>query len=123
MVLGTTNCPWDLDSAMIRRLEKRIYIPLPDEAARADMLRIFLRDIPISVDVEVKKLAGQAAGFSGSDLKIACKEASMMPMRRLLSILSPSDLLEMRKSGEITVPKVRGVNVIVKWCLLGGTLC
>ena len=39
MVLATCNKPWDLDEAMRRRLERRIYIPLPDESAREEMLR------------------------------------------------------------------------------------
>lgn len=39
LVLGATNYPWGLDPAMRRRFQKRIYIPLPEEHARANMLR------------------------------------------------------------------------------------
>merc|ERR1719487_2020657 len=46
LVLATSNAPWDLDEALRRRLEKRIYIPLPDENARRQMFEQNLRDIP-----------------------------------------------------------------------------
>ena len=50
MVLATTNCPWDLDEALRRRLEKRIYIPLPDATARQTMFNLYLRDVQVSCD-------------------------------------------------------------------------
>jgi katanin p60 ATPase-containing subunit A1 len=40
MVLAATNRPWDLDEAMIRRLEKRIYIPLPEDHGRKCLFEI-----------------------------------------------------------------------------------
>jgi len=46
LVLGATNTPWDLDSAIRRRFEKRIYIPLPDADGRLHMLKIHLGDTP-----------------------------------------------------------------------------
>ena len=42
MVLATSNCPWDIDEAILRRFEKRIYIPLPDIVARVSALRLYL---------------------------------------------------------------------------------
>ncbi len=45
-------------------------------------------------------------GYSGSDVYTACKDAAMMPMRRLLAVLSPSEIVEMKGRGELTVPKV-----------------
>ena len=43
MVLAATNFPWDIDEALRRRLEKRIYIPLPGTAQREELMRINLR--------------------------------------------------------------------------------
>ena len=52
MVLAATNFPWDLDEAMRRRLEKRIYIALPDETTRRQLFEISV------ADVEVRGYAG-----------------------------------------------------------------
>lgn len=46
LVLGATNIPWALDSAVRRRFEKRIYIPLPDHAARVALMRKQLSKTP-----------------------------------------------------------------------------
>jgi ATPase family associated with various cellular activities (AAA) len=42
IVLAATNTPWDLDEALRRRLEKRVYIPLPTEVGRKELFRINL---------------------------------------------------------------------------------
>merc|ERR1711871_1746995 len=47
VILATTNTPWDIDAAMLRRLEKRIYIPLPDEEGRKQHLQLLLKDVSV----------------------------------------------------------------------------
>lgn len=106
MVLATTNCPWDLDEAMRRRLEKRIFIPLPEEAARLELLRICLKDIPLADDVDLEWLSINSEGYSGADIHVVCREAAMMPMRRLLAILQPSEMQTMRQTGNLLIPKI-----------------
>jgi katanin p60 ATPase-containing subunit A1 len=62
MVLAATNFPWDIDEALRRRLEKRIYIPLPDADARAALVHINVRNVEVSLDVDVENLAQRMDG-------------------------------------------------------------
>eukprot|EP00802_Teleaulax_amphioxeia_P007214 Tamp_07220.p2 GENE.Tamp_07220~~Tamp_07220.p2 ORF type:complete len:201 (-),score=32.95 Tamp_07220:1011-1613(-) len=78
MVLAATNYPWELDEAMRRRLEKRIYIPLPDQAARPALFEINLSGIDMSPQVDLQELAKRTDGYSGADITNICRDAAMM---------------------------------------------
>lgn len=84
IVIAATNFPWDIDEALRRRLEKRIYIPLPDQEARRSLLDINLKDVKLSEDVDLNAVAKMAEGYSGADITSLCRDASMMSMRRLM---------------------------------------
>ena len=81
MVLAATNRPWDLDEAMIRRLEKRIYVPLPEEKGRSVLFDISLKNTKLDEDIDWKKLVSLTKGYSGADINNVCREAALMPMR------------------------------------------
>jgi katanin p60 ATPase-containing subunit A1 len=82
IVLAATNRPWDLDEAFRRRLEKRIYIPLPSDKGRQQLFDINLKAIKIDENVEYLELIRLTKGYSGADISNVCREAAMMPMRR-----------------------------------------
>ena len=84
MVLGATNLPWDLDDALRRRFEKRIYIPLPNSEGREQMFHINFKGIKLSSDVDIDELVKKTDGYSGHDISSVCREASLMNMRRKL---------------------------------------
>ena len=84
MVLGATNLPWDLDEALRRRFEKRVYIPLPNSVGRREMFNINMRGIKVQEDVDLDKLVKLTDGYSGADIANVCREASLMQMRRQL---------------------------------------
>lgn len=56
LVLAATNFPWDLDEALRRHLEKRIYIPLPDRNDRLTLLKLALAEVDIAKDVDLEKV-------------------------------------------------------------------
>lgn len=68
MVLAATNFPWCLDDALRRRLEKRIYIPLPSARGREELLRLNLREVEISDDCNLTEIANSLEGYSGADI-------------------------------------------------------
>ena len=103
IVLGATNFPWDIDEALRRRLEKRIYIPLPDYNGRLQLLKINLRDVGCDESVNLDEIAAKLEGFSGADVTIVCRDASMMGMRKKIEGLSIEQIQAMPKE-ELNLP-------------------
>ena len=85
MVMGATNLPWDLDEALRRRFEKRVYIPLPNSVGRREMFKINTKDIEVRPNINWDRLVQKTEGYSGADIANVCREASLMQMRRILS--------------------------------------
>uniref|UniRef100_A0A8C3BZE6 Katanin p60 ATPase-containing subunit A-like 2 n=1 Tax=Cairina moschata TaxID=8855 RepID=A0A8C3BZE6_CAIMO len=97
----------ELDSAMLRRLEKRILVDLPSKEARRVMIQHWLPPLSNSGGVELRtdldySLLGQETeGYSGSDIKLVCKEAAMRPVRKIF------DALENHQQGNSNLPVIR----------------
>ena len=78
MFLGATNEPWSLDPAVLRpgRLDAKIYIPLPDAAARFKLFEMYLGKRPVGDDVNFAKLVEATDGYSGADIKSLCDRSA-----------------------------------------------
>lgn len=86
LILGATNIPWQLDSAIRRRFQRRVYISLPDMAARMKMFKISIGSTPCELTVpDYRTLAELTEGYSGSDINIAVQDALMQPVRKIQS--------------------------------------
>jgi len=82
-IIGATNRPDIIDPAVLRpgRLDQLIYIPLPDEGSRSNILKACLRKSPVSPDVDLDFLAKTTHGFSGADLTEICQRSAKMAIR------------------------------------------
>ncbi|XP_060933595.1 vacuolar protein sorting-associated protein 4B-like isoform X1 [Limanda limanda] len=86
LVLGATNIPWTLDSAIRRRFEKRIYIPLPEEHARSFMFKLHLGSTPSDLtEADFISLGQKTEGYSGADISVIVRDALMQPVRKVQS--------------------------------------
>ncbi|CAD7092167.1 unnamed protein product [Hermetia illucens] len=103
MVLAATNFPWDIDEALRRRLEKRIYIPLPTDEGREALLKINLREVKVDPSVNLKSIAKKLEGYSGADITNVCRDASMMSMRRKIAGLKPEQIRQLATE-EVDLP-------------------
>ena len=83
LILGATNVPWEIDQAMRRRFEKRVYIALPEWQARSKMFRIHLGETENNLDEQDYDTLGELAqGYSGSDISVVVRGALMEPLRK-----------------------------------------
>uniref|UniRef100_A0A8C3ISH3 vesicle-fusing ATPase n=1 Tax=Chrysemys picta bellii TaxID=8478 RepID=A0A8C3ISH3_CHRPI len=86
LVLGATNIPWVLDSAIRRRFEKRIHIPLPEDHGRTAMFKLHLGSTPNSLtESDYRELGKRTDGYSGADISVIVRDALMQPVRKVQS--------------------------------------
>ncbi len=75
VVIASTNRPFDLDEAVLRRLPRRIMVDLPDLETREDILRVTMAENRVDPSVNFTEIARKLEGFTGSDIKEVCREA------------------------------------------------
>ena len=93
-VLAATNFPWDLDEALLRRFQKRIYIPLPDVEGRLAILKMHLSDL-VNDDFDMQKWAEKLDGYSCADITNLCRDAAQAVFERNLEEIDPDEWANM----------------------------
>ncbi|GAX24550.1 spastin [Fistulifera solaris] len=104
LVLACTNCPWDIDSAVLRRFPRRLLVPLPDKEARLGLIKNLLRKAGKHAlsSRDMQKVVKCTQGFSCSDITAIASEAAFGPLRSL------GDMDAIRKA---SVKDVRPINI------------
>lgn len=90
-VLATTNIPWVVDKAILRRFDKKILVDLPDLQSRMCLFKKYL-NVKASNSVhcddnDMLSFASDTGNFSGCDIKTVCKDARMRVVRRQIDKL------------------------------------
>ncbi|KAF3767830.1 AAA-domain-containing protein [Cryphonectria parasitica EP155] len=83
-VLGATNRIHDIDEAILRRMPKKFPVPLPSKDQRRRILQLVLQGTKRDPEFDLNYIAQVTAGMSGSDIKEACRDAAMVPMREYI---------------------------------------
>jgi cell division protease FtsH len=84
ILIAATNRPDVLDPALLRpgRFDRQVVVPNPDVVGREKILKVHMRKVPLSSDVDPKIIARGTPGFSGADLANLVNEAALMAARR-----------------------------------------
>ncbi|KAF7649828.1 hypothetical protein LDENG_00135400, partial [Lucifuga dentata] len=84
IIMGATNRPQDLDSAILRRMPTRFHINQPSVQQREEILRLILENESVEASVDLASVAMETDGFSGSDLREVCRDAALLCVRDLV---------------------------------------
>jgi len=98
IVIAATNRPDVLDPALLRpgRFDRQVHVPLPDIRGREQILKVHMRKVPLSDDVDASILARGSPGFSGADLANLVNEAALFAARGGKNLVDMEDF-EMAK--------------------------
>ncbi len=80
IVVGATNVPDRLDAAILRpgRMDRAIYMQLPDFNGRKKIFELYLKKLPVATDVDTDKLAERTPRYSGADIKAVCESVAQI---------------------------------------------
>lgn len=107
LVLGATNRINDIDDAILRRMPKKFPIPLPNTSQRLKILKLMLKDTKLDHgSMDLAYIARVTDGMSGSDIKEACRDAAMVPVREMIRSQRDSG----RQMKHIQAREVRGLR-------------
>ncbi len=98
ILLAATNRPDVLDPALLRpgRFDRQVVVDLPDARGREEIFKIHTRNLPLSKNVDLKKLAKATPGFSGADIANVCNEAALLAARGDRQKVTDNDFEEAR---------------------------
>jgi cell division protease FtsH len=93
IVIAATNRPDVLDPALLRpgRFDRQVYVPLPDIRGREQILKVHMRKVPLSEDVDAMIIARGTPGFSGADLANLVNEAALFAARANKRVVDMDD--------------------------------
>ena len=96
ILIAATNRPDVLDPALLRpgRFDRQVTVPLPDIRGREHVLKVHMRQVPISEDVDPSVIARGTPGFSGADLANLVNEAALFAARKERQLVSHQDFLD-----------------------------
>ena len=83
IILAATNRADVLDPALMRpgRFDRQVYVHIPDVKGREDIIKIHIKNKPLSDDVDIKRLARLTSGFAGADIENMLNEAALLAAR------------------------------------------
>lgn len=117
LVLGATNRIQDIDEAILRRMPKKFPVPLPSSPQRLRILGLVLKDTKIDKDnFDLEYLVRVTAGMSGSDIKEACRDAAIGPVREFIRLKRTSGA----RITSVDLSEIRGVRTADFFGTTGG---
>lgn len=94
IVIGSTNRPFDLDEAVLRRFPRRILVDLPDLETRQEILEVTLAENRLAPEVNLTSIAERLDGYTGSDIKEVCREAVVQISHEQAKLLEQGGLVD-----------------------------
>ncbi|KAF1811973.1 AAA-domain-containing protein [Eremomyces bilateralis CBS 781.70] len=107
-ILGATNRIQDIDEAILRRMPKKFPVALPSAHQRRNIFKLILSDTTMDPDFDLDYLVKLSAGMSGSDIKEACRDAAMVPVRESIRALQKKNVGRDLRAADIK--EIRGVR-------------